>query len=460
LWERARDGRDGIMMRMRLTNPLALVTLAACVAGAPLGAQDASHSSKKHYREAETTGGDADLARAEDALSHNDVRTAEALLTKVVQAEPGNAVAWFDLGFLYNQTNRRAEAIAALRKSVAANPELFEANLHLGLALAAAGQPDAARYLRAATGLKPAANAEQGLARAWMALAQVLESSDTAGAIAAYREAATFQPANVAAHAGAAELLRRSGDLAEAEEEFHAAAALNPKSSEALAGLVNVYLAEKKFQEAETSLKQMVAADPANATAHALLGRVLAQEGHDEAAAAELEAALKLAPADAEVLRTLAGIYAAGKQWDKAAAEYRQLLQRNPRDQQAHFALGSVLLQQHDWAAAQAEFMAAVQLNPKDPEALSNLAVAAAENKQYALAIQAINEHARLAGETPGTYYLRATAYDNLHDWQNAAINYRAFLETPGAKTADDEWKARHRLIAIDPDNKTEKKKK
>jgi tetratricopeptide (TPR) repeat protein len=447
-------------MPMRFISGIATVLIAGSVLCAANPAQQTTHSSKRHYREAESQPGNPDLQHAEEALSQNDYAAAEPLLIKVTQAEPANGVAWYDLGFVYSATQRPADATAAFRKSVEANPRLFEANLRLGLALAAAQDPDAAKYLRAATQLKPSVNPEDGLLRTWMALGQVLEKSDVAGAASAYREAAKLQPGSAAPHLALAELLRRSGDLAGAETEFQAAAATNPKSGEALAGLVNVYIGEHKYAQAEALLKQVIASDAGNAAAHIQLARVLAAQNHDPEAAAELEIASNLAPGNPEVLRALAGIHAGTKDWDKASAEYRELVKRAPNDAQAHFALGSVLLQQHKFDEAQAEFLAAVKLRPNDPEALSNLAVAAAENKQYVLAIQAVDARARLGGETPGTYYLRATAYDNLHDWVHAAENYRAFLATPGAKTWDDEWKARHRLEAIDPENRTEKKKK
>src|SRR5437879_10107812 len=126
---------------------------------------------------AERSNSAVELTKAEDAIARNDFASAEPLLNKIVQAEPRNAVAWFDLGYVFNATDRRDQAIAAYQHAVDVNPDFFEANLHLGLALAAKSDPQAVQYLRAATRLKPAAHAEQGWLRAWMALGQVLENS-------------------------------------------------------------------------------------------------------------------------------------------------------------------------------------------------------------------------------------------------------------------------------------------
>ena len=46
---------------------------------------------------------------------------------------------------------------------------------------------------------------------------------------------------------------------------------------------------------------------------------------------------------------------------------------------------------------------------------------------------------------------MRASAYDSLKDFPHAAENYRHFLLLANGKYPDEEWKARHRLKAIEP---------
>jgi protein-tyrosine phosphatase len=42
-------------------------------------------------------------------------------------------------------------------------------------------------------------------------------------------------------------------------------------------------------------------------------------------------------------------------------------------------------------------------------------------------------------------------AYDHLRDYKQAAENYHKFLEAARGAYPDQEWQARHRLIAIEP---------
>ncbi len=129
------------------------------------GAQE-SKPTIRHHRVEETVPDDSsspEVDQAETAMQHNDFAAAEALLQKAVTAKPGDYRAWFDLGYVYNATQRRSEAIDAYRKAVVAKPDVFESNLNLGLLLAKQGDSaEAAKYLKAATQLKPTANPQEG----------------------------------------------------------------------------------------------------------------------------------------------------------------------------------------------------------------------------------------------------------------------------------------------------------
>src|SRR5262252_5657976 len=81
----------------------------------------------RHHQVAETEEQDPNITllnQAETEMEHNDFTAAEATLQKVVAAKPDNYRAWFDLGYVYNATQRPADAIAAYRKAVAAKPDL------------------------------------------------------------------------------------------------------------------------------------------------------------------------------------------------------------------------------------------------------------------------------------------------------------------------------------------------
>jgi Flp pilus assembly protein TadD len=391
------------------------------------------------------------LTQAETAIEKKDYGNAEPLLKKVIARDPTNYLAWFDLGFVYSTSGKTDDCIAAYRKSVSAKPDVFESNLNLGLMLAKTGQPDAEQFLRTATKLKPSAHVEEGQARAWLSLAKVLEKTKPDEAIEAYHQASTLQPKDPEPHLSAGGLLEKQERVTDAEQEYKQALALDPSSADALAGLANIYMRAQRYGEADDVLHKLVAVRPNDAAAHLQLGRILAIAGHNEDAITELQTALKLAPDDADVRRDLAEVYVSADKFDEAEQQYRVLLTVKPKDAELHARLGKALMKQRKFPEAQQELLVAVQLKSDFADAYDNLAIAANENKNYELAIKALEARAKFIPENPGSYFLRATTYDHLRDYKRAAENYRKFLEVAEGKFPDQEWQARHRLIAIDP---------
>jgi tetratricopeptide (TPR) repeat protein len=84
-------------------------------------------------------------------------------------------------------------------------------------------------------------------------------------------------------------------------------------------------------------------------------------------------------------------------------------------------------------------------------DAYGDLAFAASENKDYALTIKALDARAKFLPEEAITYFVRASAYDHLKDYKRAAANFHLFLNMAHGKYPDQEWQAKHRLIAIEP---------
>jgi len=426
--------------------------------------QEGSSSSQKGHRHQtaveEEEGPAPELTKAEGLIQKQDFASAEPLLEKLVQADPGNYVGWFDLAFVENELGKQADSIAAYRRSVAAKPDVFESNLNLGLQLAKAGQPEAERFLRRATELTPTSHAADGKERAWLSLGHVLEGkaadmsvrpTPIEEAIAAYKEAGTLQPKDAEPHLAAGLLLEKQGKFSDAEQEYQRALALDPKSTDAVTGLANIYMRGRRFPEAESELRKVVAAHPEQAAAHVQLGRVLAAEGKNEEAIAELEAGAKSEPANAALQRDLADLYVSAGKNEQAQAAYKRLLGEHPNDAELHDSLGQSLLRQKKFAEAQQEFLTAVRLKPDFGSAYGDLAFAAGENKDYVLAVKALDARSKLLPEIPITYFLRASAYDHLKDVKKAAANYHLFLQAANGKYPEQEWQAKHRLIALEP---------
>jgi tetratricopeptide (TPR) repeat protein len=422
------------------------------LAATPVSAQVSSSKTVRHHRVAvEDASQPPELTHAESAIEKKDYAGAEPLLRKVVDAHPANYQAWFDLGFVYNALGRTEDSIAAYRKSVTAKPDIFESNLNLGLMLAKTRQPDAEEYLRAATGLKPESQVDEGHARAWLALARLEEENDPPQALEAYRQAAALLPKDPEPRLSAGRLLERANKFGDAEEQYKQALILDPSSEDALVGLANVYMRGQRLPEAEEYLRKVVTQRPNEPAPHIQLGRVLAADQKYDEAIAELQTGLKIAPNDDSAQRDLADVYLSAGKYPEAEALYRSLLTARPNDVELHHQLGQTFMKLKKFSAAEQEYLTTVKLKPDWGLAYGDLAVAANEMQDYPLAIKALDMRAKFLPEIPVGYFLRATAYDHLRDYHQAAANYHLFLQVANGKYPDQEWQARHRLITIEP---------
>jgi len=418
----------------------------------PAGQSSSQHHHHVQVSEEDAPAQPAELTAAEAAIEKKDYAGAEPLLRTLLERDPSSFEGWFDLGFVENALGKVDESIAAYRKSVAAKPDVFESSLNLGLQLAKTGQPDAEKFLRATTLLKPTAHVAEGQYRAWLALAHTVEKARPEEAIADYQRAAVLQPKEAEPHLSAGLLLEQENKFADAEQEYKQALAIDSGSVDAVTGLANIYMRGRRFPEAEDYLRKLLATHSDSGAVHVQLGRVLAAEGKTDAAIGELQAGIKLAPGDDAAQRDLADLYLTAGKNELAEAAFRGLLASHPNDADVHYGLGKALLWQKKSADAQRELITTVKLKPGLGTAYYDLAFAANDNKDYPVVIRALDVRAKLTlPETPMTYFLRASAYDHLRDFKNAAANFHLFLNVASGKFPNQEWQAKHRLIAIEP---------
>jgi tetratricopeptide (TPR) repeat protein len=420
----------------------------------PQSSSQPGHHSNHHVQvsEEDAPTQPAELTAAEKAIEKKDYSSAEPLLRKLVEREPASYEGWFDLGFVENALGKIDDSIAAYRKSVAEKPDVFESNLNLGLQLAKTGHADAEEYLRAASLLKPTAHVAEGQYRAWLALAHTVEKAKPEEAVSDYQRAAALQPKEAEPHLSAGLLLEQENKFADAEHEYKQALAIDSGSVDAVTGLANIYMRGRRFPEAEDYLRKLLATHSDSGAVHVQLGRVLAAEGKTDAAIGELQAGIKLAPGDDAAQHDLADLYLTAGKNELAEAAFRGLLASHPEDADVHYGLGKALLWQKKSADAQRELITTVKLKPGLGTAYYDLAFAANDTKDYPVVIRALDVRAKLElPETPMTYFLRASAYDHLRDFKNAAANFHLFLNVANGKFPNQEWQAKHRLIAIEP---------
>ncbi|HEY0796182.1 MAG TPA: tetratricopeptide repeat protein [Acidisarcina sp.] len=392
-----------------------------------------------------------EVAKAEDAMEGRDLTAARTILERYLPKHPADPRALFDLGYIEDAQDHMEAAESDYRKAIAADPKQFESRLALALLLARADKLEEARQqLTTATTLEPASPNTAAQAQAFRTLARLDRTTDPSAAKAALLQALALSPESPNDALLTAEIAEASGDDETAEAAYHRVLNAQPGSSPAVAGLVHLLLKQKKYGEAEPILRSALLRDPDDPALNSQMASTLAAQGRTAEAITVLEKLRQLEPGDALIGRMLADGYTQTGNAPKAEPIYLALLKDSPRDADLLLSRGDNLIRQARYAEAVPVLQQAVQLKPDDEEGWSNLAFASSECRQYSITLQALSMRLKYAQDTPGTDFLWATAYDNLHQSKSAAEFYRRFLQAANGKFPDQEWQAKHRLIALE----------
>ncbi len=401
---------------------------------------------------AETTSG---REAAETKIDQRDFEGARPLLQKYLGQNPGDARALFDLGYVEDAANQEEAAAAEYRKAIAADPKQFEARLALGLLLAHQAKFDEAReQLEQAASLTPDPPNPTAQAEAFRSLAELDRSSDPPAARDALVAALRLSPETQNDLLLAAQIAEANNDLELAQTAYQRLLASRPALSPSLqsaadAGLAQLMIKQQKYSDAEPLLKSALQRDPRDPGLNAQLATVLLAQGKDDEALPVLETLRQLEPGNASVDQMLADSYSQAGHPEKADPIYAKLALAQPNNEDILAGQGENLIRERQYLQAQTVLEQAVRLKPDDADAWSGLAFAASENKQYSVALHALTVRANFLAETPATYFLWATSYDNLHLSKQAQEYYHRFLAAAGGKFPDQEWQAKHRLVAL-----------
>ena len=400
------------------------------------------------------------IRHAEELLERGDYKTAEPELAQLATSSPKDAHILFDLGFTQEHNGEDDAAAQSYTAAIAADAKLAEPEVALGLLQARSGHISEARlYLNNAAKFPSAppalkARALRALARldqvtapdaARNELAQAIQltgeqpgdadltASLTAAAPGAsssdseatLRALLAKNPNDISITVELASLLQRANKLAEADALLTPALAANPGDPRLVAQTATLYAAEDKSADALTLLEKLRATD-AQAAGNASLTRLYAH--------------LLLVSGDAA----------------KAEPLYRALAEAQSADPTLLDDLGSTLVREQKFAEAQAVLAKAVGQRESFHddaawgETAGHLAFAASRNNAPQVALQALQARATVLPNSPATLFLEATAHDTLHQRKEAERAYRAFLALADGKLPNEEFEARHRLIALE----------
>lgn len=395
------------------------------------------------------------LGEIEGQIAQKDYTGARAKLDVYLSTHPNDARALFDSGYIEDALGKDDAAAAGYRHAIKVDPKQFEAHLSLGLLLARLNEAEEAKTeLEAATKLEPSEPDPAAKGRAWRALAQLTRNIDPSEAKQALLEALKITPETPDDVLLTAEIAEASQDNETAEVAYRRVLAQQPDSPAATAGLAHLLIAQKKYVDAEPLIRAALQKNPGDPALNSQLASLLLEQNKTDEALDLMKKVHDKAPTDPAVNLMYAHALMTAGDVTTATTIYEQLLQVQPDNPDLLEDYAQCLIHQQRYNEAIAQFQKALHLDQNDAEAWGGLAFAASEAHQPQLTLQALSMRSKITPDTPPTYFLKATAYDNLHQNKAAAEAYRQFLETAGGKFPNQEWQAKQRLAVLEKRSK------
>jgi Flp pilus assembly protein TadD len=403
----------------------------------------------------------AATAQANAALDAKDFPKAVELLTPLAAANPGDARILYDLAFAQESLDRNAAAEAGYRLSAADDPAWIEPRLALGLLLARAGNSVQARVELLAASVIPTVRSEDNAlkARAFRALARLDQTANPPRTAAAGDEllsAMKLSPETPDDIQLAADLAVQDKQYPEAELAYRRLLNLTPQDPTATAALAHVLLLANKAAEAEPLLTSALVQHPGDSALIAELAAVDNAQGKLPQAIAMVEQLRAARPGDANVDRLLAHLYLQSGDYARAEPIFAALSRKSPQDFTLVDDRADALLHLRRFAESEA-LLQKIVAQPSGfatsqdfASAASHLAFAASENDDPATALRAVALRDTVLPPAPMPVFLAAISADKLHQVKQAHERYEQFLSLSQGKFPDQEWQARHRLIALD----------
>ena len=302
---------------------------------------------------------------------------AATLLEKALSPDPDNQPLpyrqdiYFHIGVSLAAANQPEAARAAFEAALHLNPNDARAHNDLGVLLEEAGDVDGALiHYRAAIKAKP------GFALAHSNLCDLLgRLGNHAEAIAACEKAAAAEADNPDYRYNLAVQLAAAGQTEKATEHYWATLAIAPRETRAMNNLALLLEEQGLIEEAEALLKQALDNKPDFSLARVNLANIYTKQGKFEQAEALYLAGLQAAPDDVVLRNGIGYHYAARGVMDKARKHYEAALKINAQYDRARVNLIALCVQTEALDAALQHLAFLMEKYPDEPQLLLDAAM-------------------------------------------------------------------------------------
>ncbi len=445
---------------MPLRAPLRLLLCALCVQ--PLSVPSHAQDFSANLQQTITTP-NPKFDEANAALDAHDYDKALKLLTPLAAANPNDATNLYDLASAQDALDQTSPAEHTYRAAIAADPKQIAPHVALGLMLARNDRRDEARveFLAAVALPIPESQQEQSVGVtykgvAYRALARIDEKSRPADARDELLEALKLTPETSEDTLLTAELAEAATNGTQAAETaYRRVLATTPNDPAATSELAHLLVKQLHADEAEDLLSNALKAHPNDPALTVQLASLYASQNKTELALPLVQHLHEANPTEPNIARLLANLYLDTKDYANAEPLLATLATQNPRDPTLVDDHARALIHLKRFAEAQQILTRAVaqpNLFPTPADlgnAAGDLAFAASSNNDPTEALQALQVRATVLPPSAPVLFLTAISHDKLHHYKQAVEAYKQFLDASKGTNPDEEFEARHRIIAL-----------
>jgi cellulose synthase operon protein C len=376
---------------------------------------------------------DAQVYKGEIEVRNGKANDALNTLQAVLNTDPQNAVAHYQLGLALEGLGNDSRAEAEWRETVRLRPDIVEA--HRALANSAIHNKDVAALSQEANqiiALAPAAP-DGYLMRA---IAEI-ERKQYTTAEQYIKTSLEKEPNNPAAYVQLGNIRTAENRLADAQKAYQQALDLDPGSSEAMGGVLNVDVTQDQPDRAIATMKAHVAKYPNNSDFHVMLGLLLRKLKKDFAGAeAEFQQATKLNQNNMAAYLNLGLLQSERGDPEAALQTYLEAVKRSPKDIGFYLLAGAIYENKSDWANARQMYQKVLSTQPENPVASNNMAyVMLQEGGNVDVAFQMAQTAHRLLPDNPSSADTLGWAFYHKHVYTSAISLFKEALQKDPAST-------------------------
>jgi tetratricopeptide (TPR) repeat protein len=300
--------------------------------------------------------------------SHKQFDCAAATFQAALKGDPNSAQLHYLAGLAFFDSNRNAEALPELQKSIELDPQVIKPHEVLAFVLEQTGKrQEAEQQWHEALSIDPKSTiALEGLSH------DLLDRNAYIDVVVLLRSAPRTEKLTISL----ARALGNMNMLDEARDALTEALSAHPSSLPLSSALIVVLVKQVRYEEAIKLARHIADVNPANSDAVVQLFRILVLTNHINAARPIGPKLLAARPHDPEVLYLNGIVLRAVGDYPGAKNLLEKSVATDPNSPNSHYELGMVLVFLKKWAPARQELEKAIAMGAKEPQAHYQLALA------------------------------------------------------------------------------------